>query len=166
MRHGSNHAYDKGCRCDPCRSFKREKDRLRRERRKAGAAAGTLDTPHGTETGYTKYYCRCDLCRSAWAEYQREWAERNPDRVRDYHERHDKPWRDKMQRETEAVAHHAGYIWTGSELEQVLRTDVPLREMAERLGRTFKACATARYKARHDPKWMRVVGLSDETVEG
>lgn len=35
----------------------------------------SLGLRHGTLTGYTKYSCRCDLCKSAAVAYQTKWRE-------------------------------------------------------------------------------------------
>ncbi|WP_411839231.1 hypothetical protein [Paracoccus sp. ME4] len=33
--------------------------------------------PHGTATGYSRYRCRCDLCREAEVQRQRNWRQRH-----------------------------------------------------------------------------------------
>src|SRR5689334_14426181 len=39
--------------------------------------------PHGTLTGYTTYYCRCEPCKASASQYQRNWYLANgPYRVR------------------------------------------------------------------------------------
>ena len=39
------------------------------------------DPRHGTANGYVNLKCRCDLCRAAWATYQRghekQWRAKN-----------------------------------------------------------------------------------------
>jgi hypothetical protein len=34
--------------------------------------------PHGTISGYKWYRCRCDACRRANADYQRDYMQRKP----------------------------------------------------------------------------------------
>lgn len=36
----------------------------------------TGEIPHGTDSGYTYWKCRCDLCRQARMAYRRAWSER------------------------------------------------------------------------------------------
>jgi hypothetical protein len=52
-------AYNGGCRCDECK----EAHRLRCAAVKAALAARPReDVPHGTDSGYTNWACRCALC--------------------------------------------------------------------------------------------------------
>lgn len=37
----------------------------------------TVSIPHGTATGYNRYKCRCDACREAEIQRQREWRQRH-----------------------------------------------------------------------------------------
>lgn len=34
------------------------------------------DPVHGTPNGYGNHRCRCDRCREAWRDYQRDWQRR------------------------------------------------------------------------------------------
>lgn len=86
------------------------------------------------------------LAKPREAERQRTKA------LRQFHEK---------QAETLPGARKRGQEWTGIELEMALRTDVTVRELAERLGRTFSAVASARHKARHDPAWVEFVGAGE-----
>lgn len=65
----------------------------------------------------------------------------------------------RAQQDTLPTAHHHGYQWTGPELEVALRNDLTTREKAKILGRSYAATNTARQKALHDPKWVRVAGV-------
>lgn len=59
------------------------------------------------------------------------------------------------------IATHYGEQWTGPQLELVVtRTDLTNVELAKMLGRTPAAISTARQKAKTDPKWMQVAGVS------
>ena len=53
-----------------------------------------------------------------------------------------------MQRETSQTASRHGQQWTGAELEEAARADVPIRVLAERLGRTYATTALHRHRAR------------------
>lgn len=39
--------------------------------------------PHGTSHGYNYYKCRCDKCREFIVNKSREWAQNNPNRIRE-----------------------------------------------------------------------------------
>ena len=56
-------------------------------------------------------------------------------------------------------ATHHGEIWTGPQLEQAVRDDVPLDELARRLGRTLRALQNARTKARATPREVTLAGV-------
>lgn len=160
FKHGTGNGYKhRKCRCDACKGWKRHADRDRRAKRKAAAAAGELDTPHGTEVGYSKYYCRCTPCGDAHRTYMRDYREVAPGVT--YSDR----WRNRVQQETGATAHHHGDEWTGPELEIIVtRDDLSLPQLARLLGRTFMATASAKWRATHDPKWIQVVGVSGASV--
>lgn len=67
----------------------------------------------------------------------------------------------RSQNRTLDQAQRRGYQWTGPELEVVLRQDLTAEVAARMLGRTLYAVRGARAKARHDPKWVQLVGLGD-----
>lgn len=76
--HGKSTSYDKGCRCDDCRTAKvavNRESRLREEKRPQLASAGFLenssDPRHGTLNGYTNLRCRCMFCTDAKRNYER-----------------------------------------------------------------------------------------------
>jgi hypothetical protein len=61
--HGTRTGYRKyGCRCEPCRGYKR-----RQNRRDAARRFGAPVPPmvHGTVNGYVNYGCGCPPCRAA-----------------------------------------------------------------------------------------------------
>lgn len=41
-----------------------------------GRLTGPDDPRHGTANAYMNCYCRCDACRSAWADYHRAYLHR------------------------------------------------------------------------------------------
>jgi hypothetical protein len=54
-----------------------------------------------------------------------------------------------------------GKLWTGPEMEVVLRDDLSDKEIARILGRSLTAIRGRRWLVRNDPKWAAVVGMSD-----
>jgi hypothetical protein len=64
--------YNKGCRCDECRTISTQKAAARKWRRILRTVAGENGKPyavhaprHGTLSTYTNWGCRCDPCRVA-----------------------------------------------------------------------------------------------------
>lgn len=69
--HGTRSRYHGGCRCDDCRTAKREYMRT---------LQGQPAPNHATVSGYVNYGCRCEPCKAAYSryqwlhpEYQRRW---------------------------------------------------------------------------------------------
>ena len=85
--HPSVAAYNKGCRCADCKAAVAAYKVEYRERKASGIftrlnVAGTnAPIPHGTTTGYNHHKCRCQPCRDARAQYQRDRRESQPVRV-------------------------------------------------------------------------------------
>lgn len=67
---------------------------------------------------------------------------------------------EQKQSESLPRARNLGKRWTGPELELVLRDDLADSELAEMLGRSYESISTARYKARRDPRYVRMAGVS------
>jgi len=127
--------YSLGCRCEDCVTTKAE---YMAEWR---ASKTFEDIPHGTDNGYTNYGCKCDACREA-------------------HVARTTGQRRRRQVETVPTARNHGNQWTGAELEIVVtRTDLSLAELANLLGRTRYAVASARERATTDPKWVAIAGV-------
>lgn len=59
---GTNAAYDRGCRCEPCRAAMREQCRATREQRRGRPVP---DDIHGKATTYGNWGCRCRPCTDA-----------------------------------------------------------------------------------------------------
>lgn len=156
FRHGTLWAYTKhGCRCERCLAARRRKDRRRRANAKRrfqrdGAAASLR---HGSVHAY-KLGCRCPECIADNSERLRVWRSANPGA--------DAASMRQGQRETLPTATRYGQQWTGADLEIVVtRTDLPLVQLAKMLGRSRIAVASARQKAKSDPKWRKVAGVDD-----
>lgn len=69
----------------------------------------------------------------------------------------------QSQRQSQAVslqsARRRGFVWTGPDMELVMRDDLTLAELASMLGRTYASVAAMRTKVRHDPKCAKVAGV-------
>jgi hypothetical protein len=65
--HGTYAGYNRGCRCDDCRAARYLYWQAWNEHARATSSA-----EHGTYNRYRTYRCRCDLCRKAVREYERE----------------------------------------------------------------------------------------------
>lgn len=152
--HGAYRYRHLGCRCEVCAAGNREKGR----RARLSAAERQEQAPHGTANGYSRWSCRCEECRSAWADYRREQLASNPESrelARERGARYEREqWAESLPR---AVKH--GDEWTGPELEIALRSDLTVVEIAEMLNRTTRAVRSARYRARHDPKYANLAGV-------
>jgi len=149
--------YDRGCRCDTCRTAKRDRDRARRANRKARTLEGLTDVEHGTIRGYQMDGCRCEACSVAAATLRSVRKSANPEKVNGYQ----RGWnRDAV---VESGACRYGYLWTGAELEIVTRTDLTVAELAVLLGRTQSAVVSARVRATTDPKWLAIQGVRQAT---
>ena len=112
------------------------------------------DVRHGTLTGYT-YGCRCEECRGANREYGREYRRLNPDRSN----RAARAWFDATNAETKAEATSHRQPWTRSEVDEALRNDISVRELARQLGRSYSSVLHVRNKAARRPDWLE--GLSN-----
>lgn len=97
--------------------------------------ASTRGRTHGTKSCY-RAGCRCDACRD---------AERRRVQTRDAH-----------RAEVAGSPKKAGQVWTGAEMETVMRDDLPIAELAKMLGRSYKAVVTRRAVCRNDPKWASI----------
>ena len=80
--HGTRRAYggQHMCRCDECRAENRRTQQKRKNAILAKWIEGRgdeMDIPHGTESGYQNWYCRCDPCKAAGARMNREALERH-----------------------------------------------------------------------------------------
>jgi hypothetical protein len=38
-------------------------------------AVATIESWHGSISGYVRFKCRCGLCKTEWAEYSADWRE-------------------------------------------------------------------------------------------
>ena len=85
-----------------------------------------------------------------------EYRGRELTRGRDMSSRHSK----KKQVRSLAGASRRGLQWTGPELEMVMRSDLTVEQIAKAIGRTFAATAHARHRAKTDPKFIALAGLS------
>lgn len=101
----------------------------------------SLTRPHGTFSRY-RIGCRCLECTAA--------ANRNA-----------QPRIEARQRETIAAASKAKQMWTGPELEIATRDDLPIRELALMLGRSYKAVQTIRRKCKQDPRKAYLLGAAE-----
>lgn len=109
--------------------------------------------------GMYSHGCRCEVCVAAIRHTKKAWKERNPEVTRlERRKAHDKTV-SEWQRATSALAVRHRYVWTGPELDLLLREDLTAREIALRLGRSWHAVATMRGRVRSEPKLRRVVGL-------
>lgn len=63
-RHGMNGYSNLGCRCDICREANTAYNLSMREVRARRIAADPSIRPHGVETTYLNYRCRCAECRA------------------------------------------------------------------------------------------------------
>ena len=68
MRHGTGTAYNRGCRCEVCAVFHRQ--------RCAEARDARLAEREWTGNGYTNYGCRCGTCSVFNAQRGAEWKAR------------------------------------------------------------------------------------------
>lgn len=144
-KHGSASRYDKGCRCDPCCSARKDENARKYQRRLAKRAAEIEPTIHGTSMGRVDFGCKCDACMKAQNRYYRSFAR-------------------KRQKESIAGARRCGYIWTGPELELLERRDLTHADIAAMLGRTYVAVKSMRHRLnRGDPKLTWLAGVSHDT---
>lgn len=90
--------------------------------------------------------------------YSCRWQQESRNPVRDV--RNMRRHRERRQSETRPKARRSGQPWNGAELEIVLREDLTAREAAAMLGRTFVAVNSARQRARQDPQWIALAGMS------
>ena len=118
-------------------------------------------------------YCR-DCGRKIWGEHEArkrrtsesfraakaaaaaEWRERQPDRHNTNAARHIAA----KQADTVPGAKNAGRRWSGPELELALREDMNVQELATLLGRSYLAVVKARQRARTDPKYINLAGVT------
>jgi hypothetical protein len=117
---GSPSGYKRGCRCGACRKAHAEATAAQKRERVTRAAADPSLIPHGTQSGYINWLCRCPACKDA------NRALRNP-----------------------AARPSNGYQpWTDEERAMAMQ-DRPIREIAAELGRTYNAVLAMRYQQRH-----------------
>lgn len=76
VSHGTEYAYQQGCRCDPCRSFHSTYHAAWRRRARVRLAQGEVTVQHGTNYAYCTYGCRCRHCSEVRAAYVREYRSR------------------------------------------------------------------------------------------
>lgn len=67
-KHGL-YGYRQGCRCDTCRTAKRQYGQEQRRKRAKAVERGEAVFVHGL-AGYTSWGCRCEVCKAAKADYQ------------------------------------------------------------------------------------------------
>ena len=70
--HGTRGRYQKGCRCDPCIEAQARQTAEQRQKRLERAEKDPALIPHGTNTGYVNWRCRCRECIYAGSAYQRQ----------------------------------------------------------------------------------------------
>lgn len=97
---------------------------------------------HGL-SGYNRD-CRCEICREAKRADNSDFSGA----------------RAILQQKSLGDAKRRGYQWTGPELELAARDDLPVSEIAARLGRSYAAVTVIRHKIRTDPKTINVAGLA------
>lgn len=61
-----------GCTCPGCAAGWLAYTRGKRMERSAALDAGKATVQHGTNNGYLNYLCRCDECKAANREYQKQ----------------------------------------------------------------------------------------------
>ena len=78
MPHGTHGRYVAGpCRCQACTTANRVYCANRKKQRRAYLEANGL--PSSVEHGinaYLSWSCRCDVCRTAWAAYQKVYRQK------------------------------------------------------------------------------------------
>jgi hypothetical protein len=115
-RHGTAVEYNRGCRCEECKAHNAARHR-------AGAVdrmSRPEEIPHGTESGYVNWYCRCGPCSSVGRAKLRERQAVRGDGSR------------------------VGELWTEGELGVVIDYEAPARKHAESLGRSVGGIYGAR----------------------
>lgn len=152
MRHGiTGYGYHQ-CRCDVCVEANRERSRRRR-------AKGTAPTHGGS--GYTNHGCRCDACRAGHAEANAETTRlQGRPKLSPEAESSRAAYAAARQAETQERATKRGQVWTGAEMELVMRDDLPVKELALMLGRSYAAVTVMRRKIRSEPKYRNAAGAS------
>lgn len=90
--HGTRTGYARGCRCDLCKAFtatysrdyRAKQPKLpRRPRSDMGVRRVSIrPEDHGTTRAYSYFKCRCDACKRAATDYNREWREKNREKHR------------------------------------------------------------------------------------
>lgn len=113
---GTPAGYRRGCRCRPCTDAHAQRIADQKARRLARAAEDPSLIPHGTQSGYINWNCRCPKCVEA------NRTKRNPRRKAD----------------------NAYRPWTAAE-RAVAMQNRPVREIAAELGRSYYAVLTVRY---------------------
>ncbi|WP_242882651.1 hypothetical protein [Actinomadura litoris] len=119
---GRASGYKRGCRCDDCRRAHADVTAAQTRNRLIRAAADPSLIPHGTQTGYINWRCRCEECAAA------NRAQRSPD--------------------ADARPSNGHRPWTDDERAMAMQ-DRPVREIAAELGRTYNAVLAMRYQMRH-----------------
>lgn len=121
VRHGWM-GYKRGCRCDECRAANTRMYKAGYERRRQRAA--TADFQHGA-SGYGNWGCRCETCTKA-------------------HSAACRPARERLLAKYASTGDGGRRRWTQQELELAARDDLPVGEIARRVGRSYQAVATKR----------------------
>lgn len=171
--HGTPSMYNRGCRCEPCKTRQRQRAKEQQAKRLAKVQAGEASFAHGL-SGYTNWNCRCAVCKAAGSDANRAYWQNGSKRLseaseasREAHRRQlterVKAWRDQnrdrvrasnnqrfqdYQAETIGRARKHYYTWTSAELDVVTRDDLSIKEMARMLGRTWSAVHKQRQKQR------------------
>ena len=104
--HGTYSAYNRGCRCEECKTFRnawhrdyrdRNRDSLLPKRRAHRLHLKTAPVPegqHGTRNGYEDYGCRCQPCRDAKSACAWEYYRRDVAKTREIGRARVKAWRE------------------------------------------------------------------------
>lgn len=116
---GTQAAYMRGCRCTDCTRANRESHRATVAKMKEKGLPPD-DERHGLATSYNQWGCRCDRCKSAWA-----------DKCRAQYERVNGPVTEPR--------------WT--EREMFALRVLPPAEASKRLGRSLSAVYAKRHRA-------------------
>lgn len=76
--HGRTYRYDRGCRCEECRTAHSERCARELANRKERLAVDSTIRPHGDTNTYRNWGCRCDLCTDAYTSATRKARDQRP----------------------------------------------------------------------------------------